>query len=268
MPTELLTDHIIANVQVFFLIFARVFAMTQVAPVLSSEGIPLIARTGLSFLAAVTVFPWVLEAGYVIPQTGGAYVLLLIGEAMIGILVGFYIAVLYTAFQVSGQFFSLQLGFGASQVLDPLSQVEIPVMGQFLNLVAMFIFVSTLGFQRLFLTGVYGSFRALRAIDLVLQREDIVITVVTSLSRMFEYALMLAFPILGTMILIQVTMGLLAKSAPQMNLLMLGFPASILVAFSILVVAIPMLMSSFDRILDMSFEELIRVFTLMRGVEG
>ena len=265
MPTELMTDQLLANAQVFFLVFARVLAMTQVAPVISSEGIPFVARTGLAFMAAVTVFPWVLEAGYAIPDTLGAYVILLIGEAMIGILVGFYVTVLYSAFLVSGQFFSLQLGFAASQVMDPLSQVQIPVMGQFLNLVAMLIFVTTLGFQRLFLTGVYGSFRALRAIDLVLQREDIVIMVVTSLSRMFEYALMLAFPILGTMILIQVTMGLLAKSAPQMNLLMLGFPASILVAFSILVVAVPLLMTQFDRILDMSFEELIRMFTLLRG---
>lgn len=140
-------------------------------------------------------------------------------------------------------------------------------MGQFLNLIAMFIFVTTLGFQRLFLTGVYGSFRALRAVDLVLHREDIVVMVVTSLTRMFEYALMLAFPILGTLILIQVTMGLLAKSAPQMNLLMLGFPVSILVAYSVLVVAVPMLMASFDRVLDRSFDDLIRMFTLLRGAE-
>ncbi len=267
MPTELMTDQLITNAQVFFLVFARVLAMTQVAPVISSEGIPLIARTGLAFLAAVAVFPWVLEAGYPLPDTVGAYALLLLGEAMVGILVGFYVAVLYSAFQVSGQFFSLQMGFGASQVMDPLSQVEIPVMGQFLNLIAMFIFVTTLGFQRLFLTGVYGSFRALRAVDLVLHREDIIVMVVTSLTRMFEYALMLAFPILGTLILIQVTMGLLAKSAPQMNLLMLGFPVSILVAYSVLVVAVPMLMTSFDRVLDRSFEDLIRMFTVLRGAE-
>ena len=47
---------------------------------------------------------------------------------------------IFAVFQAAGQFFSLQMGFGASEVFDPLAQIEVPLMGQFLNLVGMLVF--------------------------------------------------------------------------------------------------------------------------------
>jgi len=66
-----------------------------------------------------------------------AYALLLVGEAMIGLVMGFFLSIVYSAFTTAGQFFSLQIGFGASETYDPLAEVELPLMGQFLNLIAM-----------------------------------------------------------------------------------------------------------------------------------
>jgi flagellar biosynthesis protein FliR len=152
------------------------------------------------------------------------------------------------------------MGFGASQVFDPLSQIEIPLLGQFINIIAMFVFVFTAGFQKVFLTGVYYSFRAMRATDLIVLREDILISLLRGLSELFENALIISFPILGTLFLVQVVMGLLAKAAPQMNLLMLGFPLSIGVAFVIMLITVPFLMVTFDRVIDIGFERLLELF--------
>ena len=206
------------------------------------------------------------SSGYPIPQTGLGYALLAIGEAMIGIIAGFMLTLVYAAFQTAGQMFSLQMGFGASQVFDPLAQIQIPLLGQFLNLVAMFVFVFTKGFQRIFLTGVYYSFQSIRAADLVLLRGDLVTTMIRGLAGLFQNALIIAFPILGTLFLVQVVMGLLAKAAPQMNLLMMGFPISIGVAFLIMLVTIPYIMEAFDRLLTLGFEELLIMFRAGREV--
>ena len=84
---------------------------------------------------------------------------------------------------------------------------------------------------------------------------------------LFEQALIIAFPILGTLFLVSVSVGLLAKAAPQMNLLMLGFPIAIIVAFLLLVVLIPYLMETFQRIIDGSFYELTRIISRMGGAE-
>jgi flagellar biosynthetic protein FliR len=157
--------------------------------------------------------------------------------------------------------FSLQMGFGASQVFDPLSQIQIPLMGQFLNIVAMLIFVNTSGFQKLFLVGVYRSFERFRAVDLVLIREDVTRQIMLRLSGLFQDALVIAFPILGTLVLVYVTMGLLAKAAPQMNLLVLGFPISIGITFVVLLVGMPFFAEAISGYIDEGFELIQSMYT-------
>lgn len=254
-------DQLIADADIFFLVAVRVLALVQTAPLLSGNGIPQVARVGLSGMAAAAVFPWVKAAGYLIPDTLIGYLALIVGEALIGIIIGFFLSLVYAVFTTSGQFFSLQMGFGASETYDPLAQISIPVVGQFLNLMAMFIFVSTSGFQRLFLVGVQGSFKALKAVDLLARRSNFLEYVYTALGDLFLHALILAFPIFGTLLLVSVGMGLLTKAAPQMNLLTESFPISILTAFIILALAMPFMVESFSLLIDGSFETIARMLS-------
>jgi flagellar biosynthesis protein FliR len=246
-------DLMTANAQLLLLLFARVFGLLSVAPLLSSRAIPGIARIALALFAALAVFPWVLESGYPIPSNGLAYGLVLIGEVLVGLILGFTLNVVYTAFVLAGQYFSFQMGFGASQVFDPMAQVQIPIMGQFLNMIAMFVFIITGGFQKLFLAGVLRSFQSMRAVDFAARPDRVLDLVSRAVALMFEHALILSFPILGTLLLISVSMGLLAKAAPQMNLLMLGFPLKIGIAFLMLMLTIPLIMEGFSRLIDQSF---------------
>ena len=213
----------------------------------------------------IVIFPWVAEQGYLIPDSGLAYGMLLIGEILIGLILGFMLTVIYSAFLLSGQLYSMQMGFGASQVYDPLAQIQIPLMGQFINLMAMFIFVLVGGFQKIFLMGVLRSFEAVKAVDLVNVREPILNLILRSMTILFEQALIIAFPILGVLLLISVSMGLLAKAAPQMNLLMLGFPIKISMAFLMLFLAMPFLLEAFNRVIDSSFYELLNFLKVLSG---
>ncbi|MFW6343940.1 MAG: flagellar biosynthetic protein FliR [Sediminispirochaetaceae bacterium] len=246
-------DLMIENGQLLLILFARIFALLSVAPLLSSSSIPSIARVGLALFTSFAVFPWVYEAGYPVPAEGLSYGLILVGEALIGIILGFTLNLIYTAFILAGQYFSFQMGFGASQVYDPMAQVQIPIMGQFLNLIAMLVFVINGGFQKLFLIGVLRSFETTQASELAMRRGDMMEMIASSIGLMFEHALILSFPVLGTLLLVSVSMGLLAKAAPQMNLLMLGFPIKIGIAFLMLMLAIPLLMEGFSRLIDESF---------------
>ncbi|MBT3275007.1 MAG: flagellar biosynthetic protein FliR [Spirochaetales bacterium] len=253
-------EEIIEFAQIFLLVLVRVFAILRISPLISSGSTPGIVRAGLSFFTAAAVFPGVLEAGYPIPDDGLSYALLVGGEALVGIITGFFLVLAYSSFLLAGQFFSLQMGFGASQVYDPLAQIQIPLMGQFINILAMYIFVGTGGFQKIFLFGVERSIASVRAIDFVIGKDYILRTIFGGLARIFEQAMIIAFPILGTLFLVSMTMGLLAKAAPQMNLLMLGFPIAISVAFLIMFLTIPFLVESFGRVIDASFEGILRIF--------
>ena len=64
---------------------------------------------------------------------------------LIGLVMGFFLNLIFAVFQAAGQYFSLQIGFGASEVFDPLAQVELPLMGELLNLIALLVFIAASG---------------------------------------------------------------------------------------------------------------------------
>jgi flagellar biosynthetic protein FliR len=247
---------LVLNAQLFFLIAARILAMVETAPLLSSDAVPQAAKITLAGFAAFAVFPMVRASGYQIPELGLQYALLVGGEAAIGLIIGFFLTIIYTAFTMAGQLYSLQMGFGASEVYDPLAAIEIPLVGQLLNLIAMLVLLLTGGFRLIFLNGVFRSFQAMKAIDLVLRQDQILSWFFQSMGDLFLQSLVLSLPILGTLFLISVATGLLSKAAPQMNLLTEGFPLSISVAFIILMVSMPFMTEAFSRILDSGFRDL------------
>ena len=243
-------ESLVANVRVFLVVFFRCIALMETAPLLSASTVPQVARVGLAFFAAAGVFPGVLAAGYPLPDSAVDYVLVIAGEVLLGLTMGFLLSMFFAIFQTAGQFFSLQMGFGASEVFDPLAQVELPLMGELLNLVALLVFISASGTGKFLYVGVAKSFASLRAVDLVAGRGPIVETLVRGLGGMFQSALTIAFPILGSLLLVSITMGLLAKASPQLDILTVGFQLSIGVAFLVMFAALPFLMGAFERIID------------------
>ena len=159
------------------------------------------------------------------------YILLIGGEALIGVIMGFYVQIIFAAFSSAGQFMAFQMGFSAASTYDALSQVENPLMGQFFNFIAMLVFMQTQWFQRLFLGGLSNSLRTFNIITLISNKQHFIQFMLKGLSKLFADALIISLPIMGTLLLITVCTGLLSKAAPQMNLLSEGFPIMILLSF-------------------------------------
>jgi flagellar biosynthesis protein FliR len=189
-----------------------------------------------------------------------SYALLVAGEALIGVITGFFITLVFSTFSSAGQFFSYQMGFGASEVYDTLSQIENPLLGQYFNLIAMLVFLQINGFQTLFLGGILRSFQAINCFSLISAKGVFVQFFLTGLSTLFLNAMIIALPIVGTLFLINVAMGLLSKAAPQMNLLSEGFPITIMVTFFLLIISLPLMVNLFAQIMNQgfgSFEQLL-----------
>jgi flagellar biosynthetic protein FliR len=253
-------DAIYHNANLFFLILVRVFSMIAVAPLFSAESVPDIVRVGLAFFVSIVIFPWVQTAGYPIPENGLAYVGLLIGEALIGLLQGFFLTMVYSVFQMAGQYIAQQMGFNASEVYDPLAQVEQPVLGQFVNLSAMLVFLTAGGFQQVFLTNVWASFHALRAADFFTHPDFISNQLIGSLSELFQRSFLLSLPVFGVLLLTTISLGLVGKAAPQMNLMMMGFPINIGLGFFLMIAAMPFLVQAFSAVVDNGFDTLRDLF--------
>ena len=263
-------NEILAAAPAFLLIAVRALAMIEVAPLLNSESIPQVAKISLAGFAAYASFSSALIRNWVIAPFGLSFVFLVIGEAIIGIIIGFFLAIIFAAFSTAGQFFSLQMGFGASETFDPLSQIENPLLGQYLNIVAMLVFVTIDGFRELFLGGFLRSLQSINVMSLISGRENIVSMVLAGLSKLFLDALIIALPILGTLFLISLSTGLISKAAPQINILSEGFPISITVAFVLIYSALPFMTEAFSRVIGSGFDNLRTLYIRIgqRIVEG
>lgn len=249
------------NSQLYFLLYARVMALFMTAPVLSNSSVPTVVRSSLALMTVIIIYPMCSKLGYVIPEDGLGYVMLVLGEVILGVITGFFLSIIFAVFQLAGQMFAVQMGFGASQVFDPLAQVQIPVVGQLFNMVALMVFVTSGSLHKIFVVGIYRSFQAVKAADLLIQQEFLMKQAVYSIVSLFQQALIISFPILGTLILLSVTMGLLAKASPQMNLLMIGFPIQITVGFIMIFASMPYLVNKFDRVIEGGFDLIMHLFS-------
>jgi flagellar biosynthetic protein FliR len=269
MIEDQILSEILAAGPAFLLIAVRALAMIETAPLLSSDSIPQIAKVSLAGFAAYAAFPSALVRDWVLAPFGLSFIFLIFGEALIGIIIGFYLTIIFAAFSTAGQFFSLQMGFGASETFDPLSQIENPLMGQYLNLVAMLVFVTLNGFRELFLGGFWRSLQTINVMSLVSGRENIAVMLLAGLSRLFLDAMVISMPILGTLFLTSLSTGLISKAAPQINILSEGFPISITVAFLLIYATLPFMTEAFGRVIDAGFANIetlyIRIGTQIGG---
>ena len=263
-------ERILTNAPIFLLIAVRCFALIMTLPLFSIRNVSRVAKVAFTGYMAYLIFPHVdfsVYAPYI--ASDGAlslpYVALLVGEGLIGILTGFYVTIIFAAFSSAGQFFAFQMGFSASEVYDALSQVENPLMGQFFNLVAMLIFLQSDWALMLFSKALLSSFDSLNALNLVLQRENMIQFLLGGLTKLFADAFVISLPIMGTLLLISVTMGILSKAAPQMNLMSEGFPIMILTSFFIITVVFPQICEFFIHSFEAGFASLQRLFTIVGG---
>lgn len=227
-------------------------------PLFSTRAVSKVAKLALAGYIAFIVLPHVDFSPYgsYFGENGAfsiSYIMLLAGEGLIGILLGFYVSIVFAGFSTAGQFFAFQMGFSASEVYDALNQVENPLMGQFFNLVAILIFLQADWAQILFGKALTASFKSMNAVTFMAGQETVVHFLLSGLTGLFATAFVIALPLMGVLCLISVTMGILSKAAPQMNLLSEGFPIMILTSFFLIAALMPVLCDFFGRAISTVF---------------
>jgi len=264
-------SQVLGMAPLYLLVAARCLAMFMTLPLFSTRSVSTVVKVALAGYVAFIVLPTAYGGGYegldsIYDVSTLQYVLLLAGEGLIGIITGFYISILFAAFSSAGQFFSFQMGLSAAEAYDALSQVENPLMGQFLNLMAMWLFLGSQGFQQVFLHGMIESIQSMNAMSLVVadSRTAFLQLLLGGLTGLFFDAMMIALPLTGTFFVVAVAMGLLSRAAPQMNLLSEGIPLTMLLGFLLLFLALPSMCDLFVRFFDATFVDIQRLVAKVR----
>ena len=219
----------------FFLVFARIFALILSAPLLGSRSLSVVVKAALALLTAYVVAP-VMGDRYDSTILGIAFWTMLIGEALIGVVIGFFLQIIYTAC------------IAVSSMISVKIETE-----NLMNVAAMAVFVTAAGFYKVFYMGVAASFKSLTALDILKCKEGMAKLLLTGLADMFAQAVIMALPVVGILLIMTLAVGLLARLTPQINFFPGAWPVFMGVGLLVLALVLPVLMDSLGRFMDYGF---------------
>jgi flagellar biosynthetic protein FliR len=257
-------DFFVNNFQIFLLIFVRMVGVFVVAPFFSSGAVPFRIRMVLAVYITACIFPVVAASFDPLPENMFEYAFLIGSEAVIGILIGFLLSIIFAAFQLAARFFSFQMALGIAEVIDPLSEVGITLVGQLWTLMGIMIFIAING-PHMLVMATYDSYQTIKVLSIAAHGEAVMKAVIDAFGAMFLIALKLSFPILITLFLLAIVLGLLAKAAPQMNIFMVGFPIQIGVGLLVMVAVLGAIAFGMSSALNRAFENLVTFIAAFGG---
>ncbi|MFN3944682.1 MAG: flagellar biosynthetic protein FliR [Allosphingosinicella sp.] len=227
------------------------------APVFGATFVPLQLRL---IVALAVGIPALAATDFVLPADGLASiegVLLVAGEVMAGLALGFAVMIGFSAALIAGEVIGNAMGLGFAGMMDPASGQQNPVVSQFLSILATFLFLAIGGHLALAAT-IVESYRALPPGAAWMTAESVRGLVFFG-GVLFAAGLAIALPVGFAIILVQVVMGMLARSAPQLNLFAVGFPAALLAGLVLLAMAAPVLGEAIVAVIQLGLEEARRI---------
>ncbi len=230
----------------FFLIFLRVGAIMVSAPFFESKNIPILFKMGLSLAISIILFP-VLRLDNipfyndVIPFGIGV-----LGEMTLGVIIGLSIKLIFSGIQLAGQLVGFQMGFAIVNIMDPVTSTRLSLTAQLNNLVALLIFLS-INAHHWLLRALADSFQLVPPFDFRFNN-SLMAQLMKIASNMFIIAIKVAAPVMAALLLTSVALGLVARTVPQMNILIVAFPLKIVVGLLFFAFSLPYLLSFLEQI--------------------
>jgi flagellar biosynthesis protein FliR len=220
----------------FALALVRATAWLFVSPPFNTRMIPTTVKVGISAALALAAAPHLV--GPDIPLETGPFIAALITNALVGITLGLFTMILVNALQAAGALVDLFAGFSLAAVYDPLNQSNVAIFGRFYELVAVTLLFTTNAYL-LLVNGWFRSFAVVPAHGLGVG--DVADVMTKNLGQFLIAALEVAGPVLGCLFLAEVTLGLLSRAAPSLNVFALAFPLRVIVALIVVALAIPLI---------------------------
>lgn len=243
------------NVATFMLLFARMSGLIVFFPFLSHNAIPLIIKTTLALFLTMFLFPF---AKLDVPQYNTFFILQILSEIIFGMIAGLMLQLVFAIIMMAGEQMSFTMGFTMASVLDPSSGINMPITSQILHLIALLFFLAFDG-HHLMLLFMTQSLGVIHLGDFY-PHENFLHYLNSSMFNVFVIGFTMAFPVLAISLLADVIFGLLMKTMPQFNLLVIGYPIKIVLAFVVIIVILMTMMEYFKELILKVFSNMQILF--------
>ncbi len=246
---------------VFLLVLLRVGAVLIVAPIFGHHNYLSQAKVGLAFMIALVIFPLISAHHPLIPTGLFPYAAMMIREVMLGLVLGYAVLLLFIGIQFAGQLAGLQMGLDIVDVIDPHSSGSISIMGQYLNILAILILLMIDG-HHLVLQGLARSFEVIPLGGVVL-KEAVMLKLIALTSEVFVIAIKISAPVILALFLVSVALGVLARTVPQMNILVVGFPIQLAAGLGVLIASMPLFYLLMSKLIGALSRHLLALIDFM-----
>ena len=238
------------NAIIFFLLFARISGVMAFFPFYSHTSISVMVKSAFVFYLSILFFPAVTLS--VVPVNISDLALMVLSEFMLGFIAGLVLNIIFGALGFAGMQIAMVMGFSMASVMDPSTGTNTPIISNILTLLAIMMLLAFNGHHLilLFLNETMGS------IELGgFYPEPFIWEYLSSaFTHLFVMGFIIAFPIMALSILSDVIFGMLMKTMPQFNLLVVGFPIKIFLSIMVLAAVLGAIMNIFKREFLEAFE--------------
>jgi len=216
----------------FTLILTRVSGVVMTVPVFGTTDVPVQVRALLAVAMALLVTPsqWGLSIPY--PETMVNYLVVVASELVVGLSLGLGVAILFTGLEVAGQMIAQVSGLAIAEVFDPSQETNVSVFSRLLFLVTLAIFVS-IGGHRMVMGGLLSTFQNIPPGSASLPR-PLTEALVSLVTQSFELGIRASAPMVVSLLLANLILGLIGRTLPQLNILVIGLGMNSLVTFAVL----------------------------------
>lgn len=235
------------RLDVLMLLFIRVSGLLFVSTIFGRQNVPGQLKIGLSlflsYLLMVAYPPQPVEYANM-----WGYAFIAASELIFGMIMGFATTVFFSATFVAGQIIDMQSGFSMVNVLDPNSNIQVPITGNMLNIILTMCFISMNG-HRTLIWMMAGTLQRV-PVGMVQLDAQMAATVIEMFVYAFVLGISIAMPSIAAGVCTEVALGVMIRTVPQMNMYVVGIPIKIIIGFIMLALIIPIFVGLAGGIFD------------------
>lgn len=229
--------------------FTRIIGMIMADPLFSSRSIPRRFKGGFALALTILIAP-ILPPLPAIPLVSAAGLLILIQQLVIGLIIGFIMRIVITSIEVAGFIVSTQMGLGFAMFFDPQHATQVPGISRVLTIMTTLLFLTFDG-HHILLSVLVDSFDKLPIGKPV---PALTLRLVAEWGKhLFSWGLWLSLPVVGSLLVTNIAIGIMTRAAPQFNVFTFGMPLTLGIGFVGLSLTLPLLDPPITQIYSEAF---------------
>lgn len=249
-----------ADLEFFLLVLVRVSCFVFIAPFFSMTNTPRNVRVVLSVFMSVLLY-YVVPREEIVYNTLLGYLIIVLKEAITGLLVGFAANICTTIVTFAGHIADMEMGLSMASLMDPTTKQAATVSGIYYNyMMLLMLFLS--GMHRYLIKALAETYQLIPVNGIIINSDKLFATMTEFMANYIMVGFRICLPIFTVMIILNAVLGVLAKVSPQLNMFAVGIQMKVLVGLSILFLTTFML----PRAADLVFEQMKR--TIVSFVEA